>query len=78
MRPSTNWKEDSGSLALDLMGSVSHLDICWQRNTTRYTQSTRFLQCVHDNFLMQVVEESIIRCMLLDVVLSNKKHCLGI
>lgn len=35
--------------------------------------STRFLQCVEDNFLMQVVEESVRRGVPLEFVLTKKK-----
>lgn len=55
------------------MGDFSHTDLCWKNNTSRRTQSSRFLQCVDDNLLMQVVEEPMRRAVLLCLVLRNKE-----
>jgi len=63
----------SQSQALVLMGDFSHPDICW-KDHTRHTQSRRFLQSIDDNFLTQVVEDSMSRGVLLDLVLTNKQR----
>jgi len=61
------------SRALVLMGDFNHPDVCWNDHTARHTQSRRLLQGIDDNFLMQVVEETVRRDMLLDLVLTNKE-----
>ena len=47
----------SHSQALVLMRDFNHTDICWKDNTAGYKQFRRFLECVDDNFLLQVIEE---------------------
>jgi len=47
-------KAASQSQALVLMGDVNHPDISWEDHTARQVQSSRFLQSIDDNFLMQV------------------------
>jgi len=63
----------SQSQALVLMGDFNHLDISWEDHTATHTQSSRFLQNINDNFLMQVVEEPTRKGTLLDLVLTNKE-----
>jgi len=41
--------------ALVLMGDFIFLDICWKYNTVQRKQSKRFLECVEDSFLTQLV-----------------------
>ncbi|GAB0181767.1 hypothetical protein GRJ2_000642000 [Grus japonensis] len=55
------------------MGDFNHPDICQKGNTTRHTESGRFLQSIDDNFLTQVVEEPVKTGVLLDLVLTNKE-----
>ncbi|PKU44762.1 glycerol kinase [Limosa lapponica baueri] len=66
-------KAASQSQALVLMGDFNHPDICWEGYTARHVQSRRFLQCIDDNFLTQVVEKPTRRGVLLDLVLTNKE-----
>ncbi|GAB0179991.1 hypothetical protein GRJ2_000464400 [Grus japonensis] len=47
----------SRSQALVLMGDFNHPDICWRDNAAERKQSRKFLECVDDNFLLQVIEE---------------------
>ncbi|GAB0207137.1 hypothetical protein GRJ2_003179300 [Grus japonensis] len=47
----------SCSQALVLMGDFNHPDICWRDNAAERKQSRKFLECVDDNFLLQVIEE---------------------
>ncbi|PKU30367.1 rna-directed dna polymerase from mobile element jockey- hypothetical protein [Limosa lapponica baueri] len=61
------------SKALVLMGDFNHPDICWEGYTARHVQSRRFLQCIDDNFLTQLVEEATRTGVLLDLVLTNKE-----
>ena len=39
------------------MGYLNFLDICWKYNTALRNQSRRFLECVEDSFLTQLVIE---------------------
>ncbi|MCQ4179366.1 hypothetical protein FK518_27770, partial [Klebsiella pneumoniae] len=55
--------------SLDLMGDFKHQDICWK--------GRRFLECVDDNFLLQVIEEPMRRGAMLDLVLTNKEGLVG-
>ena len=67
----------SRSQALVLMGDFSHPDICWRDNTAGHKQSRRFLECIDDNFLLQVMEEPMRRGAMLDLVLTNKEGLVG-
>ena len=49
--------EVSRSLLLVLVGDFNFPDICWNYNTADREQSQRFLECVGDNFLTQLVKE---------------------
>ncbi|GAB0208710.1 hypothetical protein GRJ2_003336700 [Grus japonensis] len=64
----------SHSQALVLMGDFNHPDICWRDNTAGQKQSRRFLECIDDNFLLQVIEEPMRRGALLDLTLTNKER----
>lgn len=59
------------------MGDFNHSDIFWKNITARHTRSRRFLQCVEDDFLMQVVEEPIRRVVLLDLVVTVNEGLVG-
>ncbi|GAB0186642.1 hypothetical protein GRJ2_001129500 [Grus japonensis] len=67
----------SCSQALGLMGDFNHPDICWRDNTAERKQSRKFLECIDDNFLLQVTEEPTRRGAMLDVVLTNKEGLVG-
>ena len=43
------------SPALVLVGDFNFPDTCWKYNTVQRKQSKRFLECVEDSFLMQLV-----------------------
>jgi len=40
------------------VGDFNLPDICWKHNTAERQESRRFLECVEDNFLMQLVSET--------------------
>ncbi|GAB0190799.1 hypothetical protein GRJ2_001545200 [Grus japonensis] len=63
--------------ALVLMGDFNHPDICWRDNTAEHKQSRKFLECVDDNFLLQVIEEPTRRGVMLDLILTNKEGLVG-
>ncbi|GAB0179473.1 hypothetical protein GRJ2_000412600 [Grus japonensis] len=59
------------------MGNFNHPNICWRDNTEGHKQSRRFLECIDDNFLLQVTEEPMrTRSAMLDLVLTNKEGLL--
>ena len=43
----------------------------------QHKQSRRFLDCVEDNFLLQVIEEPTRRGAMLDLVLTNREGLVG-
>ncbi|GAB0202667.1 mitochondrial enolase superfamily member 1 [Grus japonensis] len=67
----------SRSQALVLMGDFNHPDICWRDKAAECKQSRRFLECVDDNFLFQVIEEPTRRGAMLDLILTNKEGLVG-
>jgi len=42
------------SQALVLTGDFNHAGVCWWDNTAGHKQYRRLLECVDDNFLLQV------------------------
>ncbi|GAB0178861.1 hypothetical protein GRJ2_000351400 [Grus japonensis] len=67
----------SHSQALVLMRDANHPDICWRDSTAGHKQSRTFLECVDDNFLLQVTEEPRRRGAMLDLVLTSKEGLVG-
>ncbi|GAB0187581.1 hypothetical protein GRJ2_001223400 [Grus japonensis] len=59
------------------MGDFNHPDICWRDNTAGHKQSRKFLECVDDIFLLQVIEEPMRRGAMLDLILTNKEGLVG-
>ncbi|GAB0183107.1 hypothetical protein GRJ2_000776000 [Grus japonensis] len=59
------------------MGDFNHPDICWRDNMAGHKQSRRFLECVDNNFLIQVLEKPIRKGDMLDLVLTNKEGLVG-
>ncbi|PKU36537.1 glycerol kinase [Limosa lapponica baueri] len=59
------------------MGDFNHPDICWRDNTAGHTKSRKFLECVDDNFLLQMVEEPMRKGAMLDLILTNKEELVG-
>ncbi|KAJ7411268.1 adaptin ear-binding coat-associated protein 1 [Pitangus sulphuratus] len=71
----------SKSPTLVLVGDFNLLDVCWELHTVEKRQSRRFLECIEDNFLLQLVNEptrdaapSQIEGLVGDVVVGG---CLG-
>ncbi|GAB0187677.1 hypothetical protein GRJ2_001233000 [Grus japonensis] len=67
----------SCSQALVLMGDFSRYQGGWRDDTAGHKQSRRFLECIDDNFLLQVIEELTRRGAMLDLVLTNKEGLVG-
>ncbi|KAK4823485.1 LOW QUALITY PROTEIN: hypothetical protein QYF61_002549 [Mycteria americana] len=66
-------REASRSLALVLVGDFNLPDVCWKYNTAERKQSRRFLDCVADNFLTQLVSEPTREGAPLDLLFTNRE-----
>ena len=55
------------------MGDFNFPDICWKYSTAERDQSRRFLECVGDNFLTQLVREPTREGALLDLLFVNRE-----
>ena len=64
--------EAARSPALVLMGGFNFPDICWEYNLAQKKQSRRFLECMEDNFLMQMIREPTRGAAPLDLLFTNK------
>jgi len=65
--------EVSGLLALVLVADFNFPDVCWKYNRADRKQSRRFLECVEDNFLTQLVSEPTMEGALLDLFFVNRE-----
>ncbi|PKU36607.1 adaptin ear-binding coat-associated protein 1 [Limosa lapponica baueri] len=63
--------------ALVLVGDFNLPDICWKGNTAESRQARRFLKCMEDNFLTQLVEEPTRGGTLLDLLFTHKEGLVG-
>ncbi|RMC20237.1 hypothetical protein DUI87_01083 [Hirundo rustica rustica] len=68
----------SGSSALVLVGDLNLPDICWELNTAEKRQSRKFLECVEDNFLSQLVSEPTRGGTMLDLLFANRDGLVGV
>ena len=69
--------EVSRSLPLVLMRDLNFPDICWIYNIPDREQSRRFLECVDDNFLTQLVKEPARGSKILDLLFVNREDLVG-
>ncbi|PKU30779.1 adaptin ear-binding coat-associated protein 1 [Limosa lapponica baueri] len=69
--------EVSRLLALVLVGDFNLPDISWVHNTAEREQSRRFLECVGDNFLTQLVREPTMEAALLGLLFVNREGLVG-
>ncbi|PKU29698.1 adaptin ear-binding coat-associated protein 1 [Limosa lapponica baueri] len=69
--------EVSRSLALVLVEDFNLPDTKWAHNMAEREQSRRFLECVRDNFLTQLVKEPTREGALLDLLFVNKEGLVG-
>ena len=67
----------SSSPALVLMGDFNFADICWEYNLAQKKQSRRFLECMEDNFLMQMIREPTRGAAPLDLLFTNRESLVG-
>jgi len=70
-------QETLHSQALVLRGDFNHPDICWKSNTESCRQSSRFLECIEDNFLNQVISTPTRGDAILDLVVTNASELVG-
>ena len=59
-------------LVLVLVGDFKFPNFCWKYNTEERDKSRRFLECVGDNFLTQLVSEPTREGALLDLLFVNR------
>ena len=59
--------------ALVIVGDFDYPGIWWKACSASHPQSKRFLRCIDDNFLMQMVDEPTRRGALLDLTLTDKE-----
>jgi len=59
------------------VGDFNLPDICWKLSTAERKQSRRFLECVEDNFLTQLVSEPTRGGALFDLLLTNRGGLVG-
>ncbi|KAJ7422299.1 hypothetical protein WISP_38577 [Willisornis vidua] len=64
----------SKSAALALVGDFNLPDICWELSTAEKRQSRRFLECIEDNFLLQLVNERTRGGALLDLLFTDRER----
>jgi len=69
--------EVSQSLALVLIRNFNLPDTCWKYNTAERKQSGRFLECVEDNILMQLVSDPTRGGASLDLLFTNREGLVG-
>ncbi|RMC14259.1 hypothetical protein DUI87_09350 [Hirundo rustica rustica] len=67
----------SESPALVLVGDFNLPDICWELNTAEKRQSREFLECVEDNFLLQLVSDPTRGGTMLDLLFANRDGLVG-
>ncbi|RMC21416.1 hypothetical protein DUI87_02282 [Hirundo rustica rustica] len=67
----------SGSSAFVLVGDFDLPDIFWELNTAEKRQSRKFLECMEDNFLSQLVGEPTRGGTMLDLLFANRDGLVG-
>ena len=53
------------------MGDFNHPNICWKSNSESCRQSRRFLNCIEDNFLSQVIDTPTQGDIILDLMVTT-------
>jgi len=60
-----------------LRGDFNYPDICWKNNRAAYMSSIKFLECVEDCFLIQMLDVQTRNEALLDLLLTNQENLLS-
>ncbi|GAB0209268.1 mitochondrial enolase superfamily member 1 [Grus japonensis] len=58
------------------MGDFNYPDICWKNNTAVQMSSIKFLECIEDCFLIQMLDVPTRNEALLDLLLTNQENLL--
>lgn len=61
---------------LVLRGDLTHQDICWKNSETAHTSSIKFLECIEDCFLTQMLDVPTRNEALLELLLTNQEKLL--
>ncbi|GAB0176922.1 mitochondrial enolase superfamily member 1 [Grus japonensis] len=69
-------KQALGQQNLVLMSDFICPDICWKNNTAAHMSSIKFLECVEDCFLIQMLDVPTRNEALLDLLLKNEENLL--
>ncbi|TRZ08586.1 hypothetical protein HGM15179_018522 [Zosterops borbonicus] len=67
----------SGAPAFLLVGYFNLPDIVWELNIAERRQSRKFLECIEDNFLLQLVKEPTRGGTMLDLLFANRDGLVG-
>ncbi|KAK4812899.1 hypothetical protein QYF61_027293 [Mycteria americana] len=67
-------KQASGQQNLVLMGNFNYPDICWKNNTAAHMSPIKFLECIEDCFLIQMLDVPTRNEALLDLLLTNQEN----
>jgi len=59
------------------MGDFNLPDVYWKYNTAERKQSKKFLECMEDNLLTQLVREPTREGALLDLLFMNREGLVG-
>ena len=70
-------QQASFSQTLNLTGDFNHPDVSWGSSTANYKQSSKLLEYVEENFLVQVMESLTRADALLDLLLTNAEELLA-
>ncbi|RMC01280.1 hypothetical protein DUI87_22233 [Hirundo rustica rustica] len=70
-------KNVSGSSARVLVGDFKLPDICWELHRAERRQSRKFLECMEDNFLSQLVGEPTRGRTIFDLLFANRDGLVG-
>lgn len=69
--------EISGSVALVLMADFNFTDTNWDYHTAVTNKSEKFLKCVEDNFLSQLLSKPIRKVAVLDLIFLDTEGLMG-
>lgn len=58
-------------------GRLYHPSVCWRDNTTEQNQTSKFLECIDDNFPAQMIDTLMKVDAVLDLVLTKSKEQVG-
>lgn len=65
-----------GQHNLVLRGDLTHPDICWKNSAAAYTSSIKFLECIEDCFLTQMLDVPTRNEALLELLVTNQEKLL--